>query len=93
MVDDALLSNNDSVVPMVYVVFRLKTQRMSCLSTPLFDTRLIGLEVPDLAQSVIEIGAQPYEDYWVLIEDHPLSVSWEEYLMYSYLDKSLIRVI
>ena len=46
MVDDALLSDNDSVVPMVYLVLRLETLRMSCISAPLFDTRLIGLAVP-----------------------------------------------
>ena len=50
MVDDALLSDNDSVVLVVYLVLRLETPRMSCMSAPLFDTRLIGLAVPDLVQ-------------------------------------------
>ena len=63
MVDDALLLNNDSVVPMVYLVLRLETPRMSCMSAPLFDTRLIGLDVSDLAQSIIGSGSQPYDDY------------------------------
>ena len=49
MVDDALLSDNDSVVLVVYLVHRLEIPRMSCMSTPLFNTRLIGLEVSDLA--------------------------------------------
>ena len=49
MVDDALLSDNDSVVLVVYLVLRLETPRMSSMSTPLFDTRLIGLKVLDLA--------------------------------------------
>ena len=49
MVDDALLSNNDFVVLVVYMVLRLETPTMSCMSTPLFDTRLIGLQVPYLA--------------------------------------------
>ena len=49
MVDDALLSDSDSVVLVVYLVLRLETPRMSCMSTPLFDSRLIGLEVLDLA--------------------------------------------
>ena len=62
MVDDALLSNNDSIV-LVYLALRLEIPRMSYMSTPLFDTRLIGLEVPNLAQSIIESGNQPYEDY------------------------------
>ena len=48
MVDDALLSDSDSVVLVVYLVLRLETPRMSCMSAPLFDTRLIGLVVPDL---------------------------------------------
>ena len=48
MVDDALLSNSDSVVLVVYLVLRLETLRMSYMSAPLFDTRLIGLAVPDL---------------------------------------------
>ena len=49
MVDDVLLSDNDSIIPVVYLVLRLETLKMPCISTPLFDTGLIGLEVPDLA--------------------------------------------
>ena len=63
MVDDALLSNNDSVVLVVYLVLRLETPRMSCMSAPLFDTRLIGLAIPDLVQLVIGSGSRPYEGY------------------------------
>ena len=63
MVDDALLSNNDSVVLVVYLVLRLETPRMYCMSAPLFDTRLIGLAVPDLVQLVIGSGSRPYEGY------------------------------
>ena len=63
MVDNALLSNSDSVVPMVYLVLRLEIPRMSCISAPFFDTELIGLDVPDLAQLVIKSGSQPYEGY------------------------------
>ena len=48
MVDDALLSDNDFVVLVVYPVLRLKTQRMSYMSAPFFDTKLIGLDVLDL---------------------------------------------
>ena len=74
MVDDTLLSDNDSVVLVVYLIFRLETPRISCMSASLFDIRLIGLDVPDLAQPVIGSGSQPYEGYRVSIEDHPLSV-------------------
>ena len=63
MVDDALLSNSDFVVLVMYMVLRLETQRMSCISAPLFDTELIDLDVPDLAQSVIGSGSQPYDSY------------------------------
>ena len=63
MVDDALLSNSDSVVLVVYLVLRLETPRMSCMSAPLFDTILIGLAVPDLVQLDIGSGSQPYEGY------------------------------
>ena len=63
MVDDALLSDNDSVVLVVYLVLRLETSRMSCMSAPLFDTRLIGLAVPDLVQLVIGSGSRPYKGY------------------------------
>ena len=63
MVDDALLSDSDSVVLVVYLIFRLETPRMSCMSAPLFDTRLIGLAVPDLVQLVIGSGSRPYEGY------------------------------
>ena len=63
MVDDALLSNSDSVVLVVYLVLRRETPRMSCMSDPLFDTRLIGLVAPDLVQLVIGSGSRPYEGY------------------------------
>ena len=49
MVDDSLLSDNDSVVLEVYLFLRLKTSRISCMNTPFFDIRLIELKVPDLA--------------------------------------------
>ena len=62
MVSDVILSNNDFVVPVVYLVLRLETPMMSCMSTPLFDTRLISLEVPNLVQLVIGSGSQPYDD-------------------------------
>ena len=75
MVDDALLSDNDSVVLVVYLVLRLETPRMSYMSAPLFDTRLIGLAIPDLIQLVIGSGSRPYEGYLVSTEDHPLSAS------------------
>ena len=63
MVDDVLLSNSDSVVLVVYLVLRLETPRMSCMSAPLFDTILIGLVVPDLVQLVIGSGSRPYDGY------------------------------
>ena len=63
MVDDALLSNSDSVILVVYLILRLETLRMSYMSTPLFDTRLIVPEVPDLTQPVIGSDSQPYEGY------------------------------
>ena len=63
MVDDALLSDNDSIVLVVYLVLRLETPKMSCMSAPLFETRLIGLVVPDLIQLVIGSGSRPYEGY------------------------------
>ena len=63
IVDDALLSDSDSVVLVVYLVLRLEIPRISCMSAPLFDTRLIGLTVPDLVQLVIGSGSRPYEGY------------------------------
>ena len=63
MVDDAFLSDSDSVVLVVYLVLRLETPRIYCMSAPLFDTRLIGLAVPDLVQLVIGSGSRPYEGY------------------------------
>ena len=66
---------------------------MPYLSISLFDTKLIGLDVSNLAQPIFGSGSQSYEGYWVSIEDHPLSVSWEEYPMYSWLDKSMASVI
>ena len=63
MVDDTLLLDSDFIVLVVYLVFRLETPRMSCISPPLFDTRLIGLKVPDLMRLVIGSGSQPYEGY------------------------------
>ena len=61
MVDGALMSNSNFMVLVVYLV--LETPRMSYMNTLFFDTRLIGLEVPDLAQPVIGSGSQPYKDY------------------------------
>ena len=62
MIDDALLSDNDSIIPVVYLVLRLETPKMSYMSTPLFDTRLIGLEVPGiLTQLIIGSDNQSYE--------------------------------
>ena len=58
MVNDTLLSNSDSIILVVYLVLRLET-----LSTPLFDNKLIGLEIPDQAQPVIKSGSQFYEGY------------------------------
>ena len=63
MVDDALLSDSDSVVLVVYLVFRLETPRMPCMSALIFDTRHIGLAIPDLVQLVIGSGSRPYEGY------------------------------
>ena len=63
MVDDALLLDNDSVVPIVYLVLRFETPRMFYMSTPLFDTRLIGLEIPNLVQPMIGSGNQLYKGY------------------------------
>ena len=57
MVDNTSLSNNDSVILVVYLVLRLEIPRMSYMSTPLFDIKLIGLEVLDLIQSVIGSGS------------------------------------
>ena len=56
MVDNALLSDNNFVVLVVYLVHRLKKLMMSYMSTPLFDTGLTELEVPDLAQPIIGSG-------------------------------------
>ena len=61
MVDVALLLNSYFVVLVVYLVVRLETPRMSCMSTPLFDTGLICLKILDPAQPVIESGNQPYK--------------------------------
>ena len=54
MIDDTSLSNDNFVILVAYLVLRLEISRMSYMSTLLFDTRLIDLEVPDLAQPVIE---------------------------------------
>ena len=48
---------------MMYLVLRLEIPRMYCMSTPLFDTGLIDLEVPNLAQPIIESGIQSYKEY------------------------------
>ena len=53
MVNDTKLSDIDSVIPFMYLVVRHETPRMLYLSTLFFDSRLIGLEVPNLAQLVI----------------------------------------
>ena len=49
MVDDVLFSDSDSIVLVEYMFLRLGTLRMFCMSTLLFDIRLICLKVPNLA--------------------------------------------
>ena len=63
MIDDASLSNSNFVVLMVYLILRLETPMISCMSALLFDTRLISLDVPDLVQLVIGSDSRPYEGY------------------------------
>ena len=63
MVNDTSLSDNNSIVPIMYLVLRLKILRLSCMSIPLFDTGFIGLKVSNLAQPVIGSGSQPYKGY------------------------------
>ena len=43
IVNDISSLDSDSIVPIVYMIFRLETLRMLCLSTPFFDTEVIGL--------------------------------------------------
>ena len=45
MVDDTLLLDSNSVILVVYLILRLELLRMSCMSTSLFDTGLIGIKV------------------------------------------------
>ena len=63
MVDDTSLLDSDSIIPIVYLALIFETQMISCMSTPLFDTKLIGLEVLNLVQLVIRRVSQPYESY------------------------------
>ena len=44
-IDDTSLLDNDSIVQVVYLILKLDTPRMPYMSTPLFDTELIGLKV------------------------------------------------
>ena len=53
MVDDTSLLDSNSVVLVVYLVFRLEIPMISYMNTPLFDTRLIGLDVSDLVQPIL----------------------------------------
>ena len=57
MIDDISFSYSDFIILVVYLVFRLEIPRMSCMSTPLFDFELIGLEVTDLAQRSLGVTA------------------------------------
>ncbi|KAJ8459624.1 hypothetical protein OPV22_032550 [Ensete ventricosum] len=43
-IDDSKSNSSDSIVPVVYLVLRLETPMMPCMSTPFFDARLTGLE-------------------------------------------------
>ena len=63
MVNDALLSDNKFIILVVYLALRLEIPRISYMNTPLFDIGLIGLQVPNIAQPVIECGSQSYESY------------------------------
>ena len=48
MVDDVLLLDSDSIIPIEYLIFILKIPKMSYMSISLFDIGLIELEVLDL---------------------------------------------
>ena len=61
MVNSMSLSDSGSMFSIVCLVLRLETSRMPYMSTSLFDIKLIGLEVLDLAQPVIGNDSQPYE--------------------------------
>ena len=63
MVYDTSLLDSDFIVLRMYLVLKLEIPMMSCMSVPLFDTGLIGLEVLNLAQFVIMNSSQSYEDY------------------------------
>ena len=63
MVDNSSLSNSDFIILVVYLVLRLEIPRMSYMSTPFFDTILIGLEVSNLVHSVIGSNSQLYKGY------------------------------
>ena len=49
MVDDTSLLDNNFIVPIMYMVLRLETPRMSYMSTSLFNIELICLKVSILA--------------------------------------------
>ena len=53
IIDNISLLDIDFIISVVYLVLKLKTQRISFMSTLLFDTRLIGLKVSYIAQLVI----------------------------------------
>ena len=63
MVDNSSLLNSNFVILVVYLVLRLEIPRMSYMSTLFFDTKLIGLEVSNLVQSVIGSDSQLYKGY------------------------------
>ena len=75
MTNDTSSSNNNFIVLVVCLILRLERPRISYLSTLFFDTGLINLEISNLVQTVIGNDSQPYEDNWISIKDHPLSIS------------------
>ena len=75
MVNDTSSSDNNFIVSVMYLVLRLETPRILCLSTSFFNTGFISLEVMDLVQTIIENNNQPYKGNWVSIENLPLSIS------------------
>ena len=63
MVDNTLLLDSNFIVLVVYLALRPETLRMPYMSTPLFDTRLVGLKVINQVQPVIGSDSQSYEGY------------------------------
>ena len=77
MINNTASLNNGSLILVMHLVLRLEIPMIPYMRTPLFDIRIIGMEVSNLAQPNIVSGSQPYEQLSINRGSFALSIMRE----------------